>query len=84
MEVHLVNIALMNRDTESGRIYQRGQGPGTIKQSLNFDTEARIVTNPNVPNSNDNPTLEEYLILEAASGFQPVQVDQTFVITLKP
>jgi hypothetical protein len=57
------------------------QSQGTIKEHLTRGLEHRILRDPDNPNTNDFPTINEYLAREAADGFVVVQVAQTFIVT---
>lgn len=79
---HVASLNLFQVDTNTGEVYQRGRAPGrAIKQNLNFDTQHRIVVDPDIPNTAGNPTIKDYLVLEAGDDFEPVQIFQSLVIT---
>jgi hypothetical protein len=82
VEVHVVDLALFNVSPD-GRVTQKGSGNLTIQETLKFDTEFRVVKSSDNSNTDDNPTIKEYLEREAADDFQPVQVFQTMIITKK-
>jgi hypothetical protein len=84
MATRVANLQLMNVNPVTGEVYQRGapQGSLPIKAALSFETQQRIIEDADLPNTAGFPTLENYLQLEAGDGFRPVQVDQTFVITI--
>ena len=93
----LAFLALMNVNPISGDVYQRGGSSkkvdgsndqdlqnNQIKTVLIFDTEFRVIKDPDNSNTEDNPNLKTYLEREAVDGRIPVQVDQTLVITTGP
>jgi len=83
VEVHVAELGLFHVDP-TGNVYQRGRAPDrTIKQNLAFDTQHRIVADASNPNTANNPTIKAYLEAEAVSGFEPVQLFQSMVITKK-
>jgi hypothetical protein len=83
MEVHFVDIALVRR-TLDGRFYTSDNAPGiTIKDACHFTQDWRVLPTTVTPSGDNYPTISEYLNAEAALGFKPVQVSQTFIITLK-
>lgn len=82
MQTHFATISLV-RVAQDGTIYNASDTNKSLKEALNFTTEHRIIPDASIPNSANYPTIQQYLTLEAASGFQPVQVAQYFVITVK-
>jgi len=84
VQSHFAEIGLVQIDPVSGRVYQRGHGGNlTIKEVLVFQTEHRILVDNALPNTSTNPTIKEYLELEAADDFQLKTVNQSFVVTEK-
>jgi hypothetical protein len=68
------------------------QGGETIGANLEFSSEDRVLMNPNVPNTyvteSDGatkvpsyPTIEEYIIAEAAEGFILRHLSQNIIVT---
>jgi hypothetical protein len=82
MQVHYEQIGLVHLKKD-GTIYNRSSGNTTIKDQLNFTTDHRILPNSENISTNGYPDIRTYLQEEAAAGFQPVQVGQYFVITMK-
>lgn len=77
---HYVQVSLIRVGPDGSPISQ--QEP--IKHHLEIDLEQRIIPDTSVPNSANYPTISDYLTAEATSGFQPVQVGQTFIVTYQP
>lgn len=75
--VHYVNVRLVKLD-QSGNLIT-GQTP--LKSSLKFSTEHRIEPDVDIPNSVNNPSIKEYLEAEAADGFEPKIITQSFIVT---
>jgi hypothetical protein len=83
MEVHFVDIGLVKR-TVDGRFYTSDNAPGiTIKDACTMTQDWRVLPSAVTPSASGYPTIAEYLNDEAVLGFKPVQVSQTFIITLK-
>jgi hypothetical protein len=83
MEVHMADIGLV-RKTQDGRYYTSDNAPGvTIKDALHFEQAFRVLPNSAIASASGYPTIAEFLTREAVLGFKPVQVTQTFIITLK-
>lgn len=79
MQTHYAEIVLVKVDP-TGAILTDSE---SIGQNLRFTNEHRILPVASIPNSANYPDVRTYLDLEAASGFQPVQIAQGFVLTFK-
>lgn len=79
MTTHYVTIGLVHIGPD-GQVLKKDS---PIKRQLRFDTEQRVIPDANVPNSANYPTIQQYLTAEAAASFQPVQIGQTFIVTVK-
>ena len=53
----------------------------TIQQMLTTSTEPRVMQDPQIPNTANNPTIKDYIMLEAASGYIATFVSQNMIIT---
>jgi hypothetical protein len=82
VETHVVTLSLMNVDS-TGTVYNRSTDNRQIKQNLNFSTEHRVVVDSSISTTTGNPTIKEYLELEAANDFRLVQIFQSMIITEK-
>jgi hypothetical protein len=78
-EVHTVSVGL--KKLNGGQLIAED---ATIRERLEFTTEHRVLPNPNVPNSANTPSIEDYLIAEAADGFEPKYIGQYMIVTFKP
>jgi hypothetical protein len=81
-ELHMVNLAL-KRIERNGNVTEGEPSPNQDLLVTDFTTEHRVVHNPNVPNSDGWPTMEDYLVAEARDGFIPVHIDQYMIVTVK-
>ena len=94
MSVHVVQLALMNVNPATGKVFQRGgntlKSDGTkdtnfdtlpVKGALSFDTQHRVVRDESIPNTVDNPDIKTYLELEDAVGFALIEINQSMIIT---
>jgi hypothetical protein len=89
-EAHVVQVSLIKLDQEGNVL----DGKSTINARTEFSTEHRVMLNPNVPNTfgQDSeggnvptyPTIEEFIVLEAADGFILQHMDQFTIVTTKP
>ena len=82
VQAHYVTISLV-RVSPTGEVYNASSTTRPIKECLNFSTEHRIMPDSAIPSSAGYPTIQEYLNLEAAAGFEPVQIAEMFVLTKK-
>lgn len=83
MQVHYAEVSLIHLKPD-GTPYTRSKGTTTIKEACQFTTEHRVFPDPTNPNTDNYPSIRDYLVLEAAAGFEPVQIGQYFIITKKP
>lgn len=83
MQVHYAQIGLV-RVKSDGTAYNVSNSPLSIKESLDFTTEHRMIHDTSIPNTANSPTIQQYLTLEANDGFEPIQVAQYFVLTKLP
>jgi hypothetical protein len=84
VEIHVARHGLLHKSRTSGKIFSSSHAPGvTIKDALKSDIDDRMIDEGDIPNAAGNPTVKEYLNLEAGSGFQFQHLDQTYVITQK-
>jgi hypothetical protein len=79
--VHVANIGLLNVNPITGKVYHRSDGNLTIRESLVFETQFRVLENPNNPNTIGNPTVEEYLRLEGEDDFRLSYMSQSLIVT---
>lgn len=96
MTVHIASIQLVNVNSDTGKIFQRGGNTLTINgvdasaqnvsigETLRFSTEHRVIRDPDIPNTANNPTVDDYIRAEDASGFTLVHLDQYKIITSVP
>lgn len=80
--IHYADLGL-RRVAPDGSTYSISDTKKPIKNALHFTTEHRIFPDPGNPSANNYPSIREYLALEAAAGFQVVQIGQTFIVTQK-
>ena len=87
VEIHYAEIGLVNINTATGQPYRRGGsgslGDLTIKESMNFSTEHRIIPDSDIPNTAGYPDIKTYLNREGLDDFEVVQIAQYFVVTQK-
>jgi hypothetical protein len=82
IDVHYVTIDLI-KIAPDGSAYHSSGNNRTIGECLRFTTEHRIMSDASIPNSANNPTIQQYLVLEGADDYEPVQIGQYFIITMK-
>ena len=94
---HVARIALIRRQPITGELFvisgnkvdalgnKESPSPDlTINDVLNYEEEHRIIVDPDIPNSADNPTIKEYIEAESTSGFLFKHIDQYMIITEAP
>jgi hypothetical protein len=82
VQVHFVGIGLV-RVAPDGTVYNASNSKRTIKEMLHFTDEHRVLVDSSIPNTAGNPTIQNYLNLEATNDFEPVQITQSFILTKK-
>jgi hypothetical protein len=80
-----VHVAYMEqvRVAPDGTVYSSSNNKKTIKESLNFSTDWRIIHDPANSNTANSPTLKAYLTAEATSGYAPVSVFSNYIVTVR-
>jgi archaellin len=76
--LHVATIALMPVNS-AGVVVNKNQA--TIKEMMRTSSEMRVISDVALPNTANNPTVADYLELEAADGFILNHLDQTYIIT---
>lgn len=88
-EAHVAQVALVRIGPDGNPI---AEGSAT-KAQLEFSTEHRVILNSNIPNTYGEdsegkevpsyPTVEDYIMAEAADGFILQHMDQFIIVTIK-
>lgn len=78
--VHVVRVGVFNVDA-TGNILRKDDADVTIKQQLTSSIEHLVIEDAAVPNTSGNPTVAEYIKLEAVSDYALSHIDQTTIIT---
>lgn len=78
--VHVARVGVFNVDA-TGSILKKDSPDVSIKQQLTSSIEHLIIEDPSIPNSSGNPTVSDYIKLEAADNFIMSHIDQSTVIT---
>jgi len=80
VEIHTAYVGLV-QVAPDGTIIDKNQA--TIAQMQTASSGFRVLEDATLANTANNPTIRDYLNLEAANDFQLVHLDQTFIITQK-
>lgn len=78
MAVSIAQIVLIPVDTMGNVV---NKNTATIKDMMTASSEHRVAPNPYNTNSNNYPTIEEYIVLEDAAGRKLAHMDQYKIIT---
>jgi hypothetical protein len=76
----VVNVGLFNVDP-TGNVVTKDDPNTTLGTLLKTSTEHRVIPDGTVPNSTNYPTVKDYLVAEAASGFLLKHMDQYVIVT---
>jgi len=80
IETHVSEMQLVDV-TSTGEIVDRNRS--TIGTIMTTSKENRIIPGTENANTSGWPTIKQYLVREASSGFKLVHLDQTYIITVK-
>lgn len=83
-DVEVVSLAIMRVDA-TGTVFFGDTTNRTIAQNIVYSSELRVIADPAVPESANNPDVRTYLKLMATRGSPhvPVAVLQTMIVTRK-
>ena len=81
MTTHYAELILVHIDP-NGNVIDKNKT--TILQNLHFSTQHRVLPDAAISNTANYPDIKTYLNLEAAAGYIPVQVAQSFILTYHP
>ena len=76
--LHIVRVGLKNIDATGSVI---DKTTSTIGQVISSSSEHRVLVNAAVPNSAGFPTIDDYLLAEAAQDYIPYHIDQYMIVT---
>lgn len=78
--VHVARVGVFNVDA-TGNILRKDDADVTIKQQLTSSIEHLVIEDSSVSNTSGNPTVAEYIRLEAADDYVLAHIDQTMILT---
>lgn len=78
--VHVARIAVMNIN-RNGTVVSKNDPTTTIADQLQTSMDHRIIVDTAIPNSAGNPSVKQYLELEAAANYIMQYLDQNTVVT---
>lgn len=79
--IHYVKVGIFKVNSNGQKI---DINTAKISDMLNIQHESLVIPNANIPNSAGYPTVQDYLSLEANSGYQLLHIDQNIIITIIP
>lgn len=77
--VHIVRLRPIAVDATGAVIDKNKATIGQVARG--GSTEPRVIPDLNIASSANYPTIEDYIIAEAAAGFVVRHIDQTMIIT---
>ena len=78
--IHVAIIGLVNVEFDNSTVVY-SKSTATLGQVKRSAQEPRILEDPDLPNTSGNPTIKQYLELEAAGDYVLRHIDQTYIIT---
>jgi hypothetical protein len=80
INVHVARVGIFNVDQSRNRIDKNS--PATSINQLKYSRQdALVIFDSDNPNTNNFPSIKEYIEAEAASGFSLLYMDASFIIT---
>ncbi len=80
VNVHIVRVRFV-AVSPAGVVIDKNAATTTINDVLRSEHQHRVIPTAAVPSSEDGPTIEDYIIAEAAAGYKVHHMDQTTIIT---
>lgn len=77
---HIVTLKIVPINA-AGQVKLKDSPNTTMSDMLTASGEIRVVPNDDVPNSAGYPTIEDYILAEAANDFVLGHINQTHIIT---
>lgn len=77
MATHVAYVSPMS--VSGGSVINKNTA--TIKEMMVAGTEMRVVEDPNIPNTINNPSIQNYLDAESAAGFTLTAMTNTVIVT---
>lgn len=78
VDIHVARIGVFNVDRNGQRI---DKSTTTLRGSLQTSIDHLIIEDSNIPNTAGNPTIKQYLELEAADGYVANHISQNLIVT---
>lgn len=80
--IHIARVAFLAVNKTTGQVIDKNNPNTKIKDVLQTEHQHRVLVDvTNAPNSAGNPTVDDYLRLEAAQDFVVKHMDQNMIIT---
>lgn len=80
--IHIARVAFLAVNRNSGQVVDKNNGTSTIKDALQTEHQHRVLPDvTKAPNSGNYPTVDEYLVLEAAANYKLQYMDQNMIVT---
>ena len=80
VEIHVARIG-ERKVSSAGQVFDKNEA--TIKEVLEATTEDRVLEDSAISSTSGNPTIKQYLELEAANDFVLRHLDQNMIVTYK-
>lgn len=80
--IHIARVGFFSVNSKTGKFIDKNHPDTKIRDVLRTEHQHRVIADvTNAPNSVDNPTVDDYLRLEAAAGYILRHMDQTMIVT---
>ena len=80
VEIHTAYVGLIQVAPDGTKVDKYSASIAEVQMA---SSAFRVLEDTSIPSTINNPSIRDYLNLEAAASFQLIHLDQTFIITQK-
>lgn len=79
--IHIARTAFLPISRVTGSVVDKNAAGTTIKDVMQTENRHVVLPDTSNPNTANHPTVDQYLILEAASDYVLYHLDQNMIVT---
>jgi hypothetical protein len=80
INIHVARVAVFNVDM-AGNVVKKDDPTVTLRQHLQTQIDHRVLEDPTISTTANNPSVADYIKAEAANDYVVQYMDQTTIIT---
>lgn len=80
-QIHYVTVMIASVSKSTGKVLFKDDATNRLSDYFSTVSEHRVVADSAVASSATNPTVKQYLELEAAAGYKLQYMDQNKIVT---